>query len=236
LKFKQLHSGSSGNLYTLTASNGKRLLIEAGVVWSKLQKSLDFDLSGFEGCVISHAHEDHSKSMQRVMQSMDVYASTHTFESQDLLNHHRSKVISSGDTRSIGSFQVFAFEAYHDVPTLGFVIYCDGEYLLFVTDSSHITHKFNYPFSIIAIECSFDKAILTKRVADKDIHESLAKRLWNSHMEKSNTLAYIRDKCNLEKCREIHLLHMSGDNLDKNKTQEEFYNELFISTIKVGDK
>lgn len=234
-------------MFIVTAANGQKLLLEAGVVWSKLRKSLDFDLSGFVGCFCTHEHKDHSKAISDVMQAgIDVYALPDVFESQDMDGHRRAVCITPGQTIKVDCFQVFVFELVHDVPIVGFVVYCDGEYLLFCTDTYYpmrkekdgtlIIHEFKYPFSIIAIEASFDKDILQKRVDTNDIHESLAKRLWTSHLEKDNALGYVREKCLLSKCREIHLLHMSGDNLDKSKTIKEFRDELFIKTISVGMK
>lgn len=254
MKFKQLHSGSSGNLYILTASNGKRLMIECGVTKAKLNKALDFDLSGFEGCLVTHQHKDHCKALVNIMDAgIEAYALGDVFLSQDISSHHRAHRIMNNNLLKFDSFQVFVFAVNHDVPSVGFVIHEKetGEKMLFCADTSHITQKFDYPFSIIAIECSFDKEVLQKRVDQYEyklkhssfdsknplgpIHPSLAKRLWGSHMEKDNTLTYIRDKCNLSKCRELHLLHLSGDNIDKNKTCNYFKNELFIDTFIVGD-
>lgn len=130
---------------------------------------------------------------------------------------------------------MFVFDVNHDAPAVGFVILCDGEYLLFATDTSHLTQDFPHKFSIIAIECSFDRDVLQKHVDLGEIHESLAKRLLTSHLEKHNCMTYIRDYCRLDNCTEIHLLHLSGDNLNKRETQKEFEHEFFITTKIVGD-
>ena len=107
--------------------------------------------------------------------------------------------------------------------------------MLFCTDSSHVTQRFGYPFDIVAIECSYDKAVLDRMLKAGDIEEVVARRLLTSHMEKDNAKAYLRNHCNLDRCREIHLLHMSGLNIDKQKTQKEFQAEFFITTLIVGD-
>jgi phosphoribosyl 1,2-cyclic phosphodiesterase len=239
VKFKQHYSGSSGNLFTVTASNGKRLLIETGVKWPKLLKALAYDRNNFEGCLCTHRHKDHSTAISAVMTAcIDVYALEDVFQSQDLLGNRRAKTIRDKDLIDFDSFQVLVFSLNHDTPIVGFVIYekATKERLLFATDTNFIEQKFNYPFDIIAIECSFDKDILQKRVDTLDIHESLAKRLLTSHMEKSNTMTYIQDYCDLSKCREIHLLHCSGDNLDKRAVLKEFYEHFFIPTFMVGMK
>ncbi len=235
MRVKQHFSGSSGNLYEVVASNGKRILLECGVTWAKLQKALDYDLSDFEGCFVSHIHKDHSKSISDVMLAgIEVFASDFTLNTVER-DHRRSNIIKDGQTIKLDTFQVFVFDVNHDVPTVGFVVRCDGEFLLFCTDTAYITQKFNHKFSVIMIECSFDRDILQRRVDLGEIHESLANRLLTSHMEKHNCMKYLQDFCKLGKCTEIHLLHLSGDNLNKRETQKEFEHTFFITTKIVGD-
>ena len=103
-------------------------------------------------------------------------------------------------------------------------------------DDGFTIHDFRkHPFEIIAIECSYSKDILNKLVKSGEINEVVAKRLLTSHLEKDNTMKYLREFCDLAKCREIHLLHLSGLNIDKETTRREFYEEFFIKTILVGD-
>lgn len=56
MRFESFYSSSTGNLYCVTAANGKRLLIECGVTWRKLIKALSYDLTNIEACLISHEH------------------------------------------------------------------------------------------------------------------------------------------------------------------------------------
>jgi phosphoribosyl 1,2-cyclic phosphodiesterase len=236
MRVNQLYSGSSGNLYEVTASNGRRILLECGTTWAKLQKALNYNLSGIEGCFVSHSHFDHSKSIGSLIEAgIEVYANAHTFDTHDLSGHRRVNYVDDAQTVKLGTFQVFAFEVQHDVPALGFIVLCDGEYLLFATDTAFLKQHFEYKFNIIMLECSFDREVLQQRVDLKEIHESLAKRLLTSHMEKNNCMAYIRDFCKLGNCTEIHLLHLSGDNIDKRETQKEFEHEFFINTKIIGD-
>ena len=164
---------------------------------------------------------------------IDVYANEHTFGHHGLSKHRRAKVVADKSFVRLGAFHVRCFELHHDVPTLGFGIRetATNEYLLFAIDTSHITQRFKCAFSIIMLEVSYDKEILQERVDTKDIDEALAKRLLTSHMEKQNALRYLTEHCDLSKCREIHLLHMSDGNIDREETRKEFEDKLFIDTI-----
>lgn len=236
--FQQLHSSSSGSLYTVTATNGKRLLLECGVKWKRLQNTLKYDLSGFEACFITHEHKDHSAAIQDVLRAgIEVCASAGTLEALSAQPGRKVNVVADKTLLRYPTFEVFCFDVNHDSKKpLGYIVRekDTNEYLLFVTDTSHIIQRFVYPFSIIAIECSYDKEILQDRVDRQDINEALAKRLLMSHTEKQTAIKYLMESCDLSKCREIHLLHCSGDNLDKEQTRKEIESMTFIKTIIKG--
>lgn len=211
-------------------------MIECGVTWAKLQKALNYDLSGIVGCLVSHEHKDHSKAVKDVAKAgIDVYCSRGTFfvlDEMGLDSERRIGVVKDKDIINLGpDFRIRVFDTKHDAAEpLGFVVKCDNEYLLFATDTSHIRQRFMSLFNIIAIECSYDKKILQHRVDTSDINETLAKRLLTSHMEKQTAIDYINKFCDLSKCREIHLLHTSGDNIDKAQTKAEFESKFYIET------
>lgn len=237
MKFEQLYSSSSSNLYTVTAANGKRLLIECGVPWAKLEKALSYDLTNICGCLLSHEHKDHSKAVRDVMKAgIDVFASEGTFARCGIKNNQRrAEVVKNDMLIETPHFAFYCFSTNHDAAEpLGFVIKCDypGEYLLFATDTPFIRQSFiNLRFNIIALECSYDRDVLLDRVERNDINEMVARRLLDSHQEKKAAINYITKYCDLSRCREIHLLHTSAANLDKKQTQKDFEQRFFIETI-----
>ena len=48
-----INSGSSGNAYIIE-SNGEKLLIELGVAWKYILKSLNYKIDDVAGCLVSH--------------------------------------------------------------------------------------------------------------------------------------------------------------------------------------
>ena len=240
MRFKAHYSSSTGNLYEVIAANNKRLLIDPGVTWKKLQKALSYDLSNIVGCLVTHEHKDHSKAVEDVLTAqIDVYSSFGTFV-ELFVEHRNAHVIRGKQPFTIAdTFDVFPFDVFHDaVEPLGFVIKdrVSNEYMLFVTDTSVIKQRFGIAFSIIAICCSYDGAVLREREASGDCNRDLAKRLLTSHMERRVTEAYIKECCCLDKCTEIHLLHMSGNNIDKEKTRAEFEKEFMTTTYVAGGR
>ncbi len=235
MKVIQYASSSRGNFYEIIAGNSKRLLLEIGLTWKNIQKFLSYNMSNIEAAFASHYHADHFKEPEKVTQAgIDVYASKSAFEFKNLLGNRRANIVEDKTLVQLNSFQVLCFGIEHDCPdTLGFVVRenATGEYLLFATDTAFVKQRFLYPFSVIMLECSYDKEILQKRVDTGDINESLAKRLLTSHMEKQNTMKYIAEFCNLSRCQEIHLLHCSGDNIDKAQTKIECEKKFFCKTV-----
>lgn len=235
--FQQYASGSSGNLYEVVAQNGKRLLIEAGLPWKKLQKALKYDLTGIVGCFVSHLHKDHSKALADVRKAgIEVFASKETLQSAGITGRRVTAIENKDLVKDIGGFQVYCFDTLHDVDgALGFVIYEEEtkEHMLFCTDSFYIKPHFRHKFSIIALEVSYDKFILQERQDRGDIIEALATRLLISHQEKQTAIDYPDDYVDLSHCRQLHLLHMSSANLDKEQTVKEFEDKFAIEVVTV---
>ncbi len=236
MKFIQHHSSSSGNLYEVTAANGHRLLFDPGVTWARLQKALSYDLTKIDGCLLSHEHMDHAVAALDVMKAgINVYSSYGTLEALGLTEQRRAIFLEEPGTFKLSdSFSVCSFRINHDAADpFGYIVKEVGaeEFLFFAPDSSHIRQSFDIKFNIIAIECSYDLEYLKGRVDSRDINEVLAKRLLITHAEKQTTIKYLREYCDLSHCREVHLLHCSSDNLDKQATKIEFEKMFFIKTV-----
>ena len=237
MKFIQHHSGSSGNLYEVVADNGKRLIIDPGVPFAKLQEAFDYDMSNIVGCLISHEHKDHCKAVKEIVRAgIDILSSTETLEGLGIIGQRRARQLAPNTGLMIkDDFLIWPFEVHHDVYIFGYVVKCDDQHLLFATDTSHLTEKFSIPFDIIAIECSYCARLLAKKVESGEIDESLATRLLTSHMSVQQTKHYLSNCCDLSKAPDIHLLHMSGSNIVKEKAKREIESEFLCETFIVGD-
>jgi phosphoribosyl 1,2-cyclic phosphodiesterase len=249
MRFIAHYSSSAGNLYEVVAANGKRLLIECGVTWKKLQKTLHYDLSNIEGCLLTHEHDDHSHAVEDVMAAeIDVYSSLPTFEALGVDEYRRAKVVGHKERWEVADGKTFECLSFvvshdpdsaivgHDVPCLGFIINDKPakEYLLFVTDTSCIKPQFAIEFNIIAICCNHDSTILRARVDNGDMNRELGDRCLQCHMNADTTKDYIRRFCNTDKCTEIWLLHCSRDNLNAEKTRAEIESEFFCKSYIAG--
>lgn len=211
MRLHVINSGSAGNSYLLTSSNGERLLIELGCDWNAIKKVLDFDYDNV-GAITSHGHFDHSKSIpQAVKCGIQVYANEHTLDCKGMLGERGTTVIEPGLGQfTHGSFTFQAFDLIHDVPTQGYVIHhpeCGT--ICFITD----TREADFYFPGVRhwlIEANFGEDILVDRVW-RGSNSQLAERVAGAHMsvEECERVLLSQDLSDTET---ILLLHLSDSN------------------------
>ena len=63
MKLKCIATGSSGNCYTLTSESGETLILDCGIPIKEIKKGLNWNIRNVVGCIVSHVHSDHSKSL-----------------------------------------------------------------------------------------------------------------------------------------------------------------------------
>jgi phosphoribosyl 1,2-cyclic phosphodiesterase len=228
-------SGSKGNCYILE-SQDEQLIIECGVGLPQIKKALNFDYSNVVGCLVTHEHGDHFKSIQGVLDvGVDVYASAGTFKS-DLFpsTGHRKKIIKAKESFKAGKFKILPFDVVHDAnEPLGFVIeHPECGKVLFLTDTNYCKYKFPGLNNII-IESNFSKKIIEEKFGAKLEMEFLKNRILKNHfsLEDCKVMLAAND---LSMVNNIVLIHLS----DSNSHEADFKNEVYQltgKTVNVAD-
>lgn len=205
MTFTSLASSSHGNCYVV--SDGETaILLECGISFRRIKKGLGFDLSAIRGCLVSHEHKDHAKSVMDMIKSgVEVFASEGTAEALDCA---LITTVEAGAQFRAGSLEIMPFRTWHDAKEpLGFLIYSrqDGERLVFATDTVNLGHTFP-GVNLLALEANYDKDILARceRMPDK-----VKYRVTKSHMEIETLCKYLQS-LDLSQCRTIYLLHLSN--------------------------
>lgn len=213
MEFKSIHSSSTANLYTLSCEDSM-ILIEAGLSGKTLKKALNYRLSQLKGCLLSHAHSDHSRGCMDVVRAgVDCYLSKETAEMLNI-EEHRVKIIEPLKQFSIDNFNILPFSTEHDCPgSLGFLIENCCNKLVFITDSYYCKYKFK-GLTHICIECNWSDDTISE-----NIPECLKQRIYRSHFSLERVLEFMESN-DISNVREIHLLHLSYDN-----SNEEFFKQ-----------
>lgn len=219
---KIINSNSAGNAYILESTSGEALLIECGVRFDMIKRTLNFNLKNVAGCILTHEHGDHAKAVNDVLAAgINVWASAGTHGALSTINHHRARVTKSGHAFNVGSFKVKAFDVKHDVEEpLGYLIYhqeCGS--VLFLTDSYYCEYNFSGLNNII-IEANYCQGILDRRLQEGVNPKFLRDRVITSHMSlatcKKTLQAY-----DLSQVNNIVLIHLSDSNSDADRFKRE---------------
>lgn len=208
-----LASGSTGNCYRV--DDGKTpILIECGIPFNAIKQGLGFQLSKIVGCLASHAHLDHCKAAKEIMAAgIDCYMTQPTADAIGATGH-RLQIIVPRQQFSIGSWQAMSFETEHDAPgSVGFLLQSGSGKLLFVTDTAYIRPRFK-GLTHIMVECNYDLEILDENILSGAIPWSMRSRLISSHFGLDNVKQFLLST-DLDAVQEIHLIHVSEGNGDK---------------------
>lgn len=223
MKLKVIGTGSQGNAYILETEN-EALLIECGVKVDEIKKALNFDLSKVVGCLVTHEHQDHCKSIHDIMRlGINTYSGRKTFEVINPDNIHRAMTISSRETVKIGNFSVMAFDVKHDaVEPLGFLInHSECGKTLFLTDTYYC--KYTFPgLNNIIIEANYSKEIIDRKFGPDSDKEFLRNRILKSHFSLANCKDMLAAN-NLSSVNNIVLIHLSDSNSDEKQFVKEIY-------------
>ncbi|MGN6491204.1 MAG: MBL fold metallo-hydrolase [Agriterribacter sp.] len=221
MKLTVIGSNSQGNAYLLE-NDREALLIECGVRFDKIKQAAKFNLKKIVGCIVSHEHLDHSKSIKEVLDAgISVYASKGTHDARCTSAHHRAHFIESGKQKPIGKFQVKAFDIKHDAAEpLGFIInHPECGNVLFLTDSYYCEYTFPGLNNII-VEANYCDTILQRRLDAGANPKFLRDRVIQSHMS-LKTCKELLQANDLSQVNNIVLIHLSDGNSDEIRFKKE---------------
>lgn len=220
MDFTAYASGSKANAYAITEGKDT-ILVEMGLPIRELRKALGFSLSDVSFALLSHSHQDHSRSVVDVMKAgIDVYTSQGTIEALGL-SGHRIHAVKAGQQFQVGGWRIVPVEAQHDAsePLAFLVASPAGHKLLFGTDTYYLKNRF-VGLNIIAIECNYAADILQANVEAGAIPTTLRNRLLRSHFNLENVKAFLKAN-DLSKVEQIWLLHLSTGNSDAGRFKRE---------------
>lgn len=208
MEIKVIASSSSGNAY-LVKEGDTEILIECGLQFKKLQQALDFRVTSLAGCLVSHSHKDHSRSVPDLLKvGCPVYMTEETANEMGVPIPRENLMTLSAWTH-IDRFWVLPLRMKHDVPCVGFYVSApSGETLLFATDTAEIIHRLE-GVDYLMLECNYDTALLN---ADESC--IVKGRIMETHMSLDGLIRYLQ-KADYQNVKEIIIMHLSSGHSDE---------------------
>lgn len=218
MNLKVLSSGSIGNCYILESDKGEILIIDAGVSFSEIQKAINFQYKNVIGCLVSHEHGDHAKSVDKLVKyGVQIYTSSECAESVGIeKTSYFNKLEHNHFYRLDGKFEVIPFNLTHDVPTFGFVImHPECGQIVFATDTSTLNYIFPETNHFL-VESNFCMYKIADLEMSGKANEYVVERVKRSHLSIQKCLKFL-EKNDLSNTHSITLIHLSDSNSDQYK-------------------
>lgn len=211
---KVLASSSGGNCYHIS-DGSTPLLIDCGLRYQRIQQGIGFGISRLGGCLVTHEHKDHSRSVQQLMKAgIDCYMTAGTAEMLKVRGH-RLHIVKARVQFRIGAWTILPFETQHDArEPIGFLLGNEaGDKLLYATDTYYLRYRFK-GLTHLMIECNYSSELLRRNVDAGLVDAIVARRVIKSHFSLEHLLEFLTAN-DLSQVECIWLLHLSDNNSDE---------------------
>lgn len=221
-------SSSKGNGYIIEEDD-KKILIDPGVDIKRIQKMINFTLSTFILCLVSHEHKDHCLSVKDVAKlGVPIVSSEGTLKAigtEDMTGKFISKP--PNKTFVIEGWSIIPIPLDHDsVEPFGYLIKTPkGKKILFATDTRDITYNFKGVTHYL-VECNFSEDILSK---NESLSGVVKDRIRQTHMSLEKVKNFF-DRQDLSSTEDIFLIHLSENNSDLGEFRETIQRQTGVPT------
>lgn len=196
-------SGSSGNAYALIADS-EILLLDAGVSIKEIKKMCDWNVADICGCLVTHEHLDHSKSLVDVEQmGIPIYAPYRNDEPMRIGGRWR---IQSFDLTSIDGEWAHTNADGTPCPCYGFLIThpAMGRFL-YITDTEFVKWRFK-EINHMLIGTNYDGDLADENTQKRS-------HVYRGHMSLQTACDFVSVN-ETDALRNVIMCHLSKDNAE----------------------
>ena len=208
MHLKCLGSSSSGNCYLLTSNGGETLILDCGIPIKEIKKGLDWNIRNVVGCIVSHVHSDHSKSLNDFKSmGIPVFAPYEKFEP-----HFYTKIYGEFDVKDFpltttDNRWTHTNADGSECPCYGFLItHPEMGRMLYVTDTNLIKWKFK-GINHILLGTNYDKDLVNVD------NQSKANHVFRGHLSIDTACEFVKSN-NSNDLQNVIMCHLSSENAD----------------------
>ena len=216
MKLNCIATGSSGNCYTLTSDSGETLILDCGIPIKEIKKGLNWNVRNVVGCIVSHDHSDHSKSVKDLR---DMGIPVFTPYEVLLMNHFLANsyfTVRIFDLTTSDNKWVHTNSDGSECPCYGFLIeHPEMGKMLYITDCEFVKWRFS-GINHILLGVNYDKDLIGNEDSAKVNH------VYRGHMSIDTACDFVKAN-NSKDLQNVIMCHLSKNNADK---------DLFIDKMK----
>lgn len=206
MKLKCIATGSKGNCYTLTSNNGETLILDCGIPIKEIKKGLNWDIRNVVGCIVSHTHSDHSKSVKDFENMGIPILAPYLGNSCKSMNMGEFTV-KSFDLTTIDGNWTHTNANGEPCPIFGFLIaHKEMGRMLYITDCELVKWKFK-GINHILLGVNYDKDLV-----DKD-NDSKTRHVFRGHLSIDTACDFVKSNYS-DSLQNVIMCHLSSENAD----------------------
>lgn len=216
MNLKCIATGSTGNCYTLTSESGETLILDCGIPIKEIKKGLDWNIRNVVGCIVSHTHSDHSKSVKDLG---DIGIPVCKPYEDLLMNQFLANsyfTVRTFDLTTVDGRWTHTNADGSECPCYGFLItHPEMGRMIYATDTELIKWRFK-GINHILLGVNYDKDLIDNEDSAKVNH------VYRGHMSIDTACDFVKAN-NSKDLQNVIMCHLSKNNADK---------DLFIEKMK----
>ena len=229
MTLKCIGTGSSGNCYLLISDNGETLILDCGLPIKEIKKGLDWNIENVVGCVVTHAHQDHSKSAKDLSDiGIPVFTPYDSMVANQFLANSYFSVRPFDLTTVYGRWTHTNADG-SECPCYGFlIIHKEMGRMLYITDTELIKWRFK-DINHILLGVNYDKELVDSENQSKNNH------IFRGHLEIGTACDFVSAN-NSSTLQNVIMCHLSSENADNNLFVDKMKNVACMANVFVAER
>lgn len=226
MHLKCLGSSSAGNCYLLTSNSGETLILDCGLPIKEIKKGLDWNIKNVVGCVVSHAHQDHSKSAKDLSDiGIPVFTPYIILEPMRIGKEFK---IQAFDLTTVDGRWTHTNADGSECPCYGFlIIHKEMGRMLYITDTELIKWRFK-DINHILLGVNYDKELVDSENQSKNNH------IFRGHLEIGTACDFVSAN-NSSTLQNVIMCHLSSENADSGSFVEKMKKVAYVANVDVAE-
>ena len=228
MTLKCIGSGSIGNCYLLTSNSGETLILDCGIPIKEIKKGLNWNIKNVIGCIVSHVHSDHSKSLND-FKSMGIPIFAPYLGDRCKSMNMGEFTVKPFDLTTIDGNWTHTNADGTSCPIYGFLItHTEMGRMLYITDCELVKWKFK-GINHILLGVNYDKDLIDNEDSAKVNH------VYRGHMSIDTACDFVKANYS-DSLQNVIMCHLSSENSDSDSFIEQMQKVAYGVNVDVAER